>query len=282
MKLMILFFSGTGNTDYVARYIAAGLTDQNIRTEVQSIEQMPADRVSDFDLLVLGFPVYACEAPRLFLEYIEHLEAGAQRGVFVYCTKGAFSGNAVTKVLRRMEQRGYVSFGGASVGMPGSDALSFVGQNSWMARAARNKDYDHLKQADALRTRVMDAIQQLAAGRPTGQLRNAPKARLTGIILGWFVYKLYQWLERRLRQHFWVDDRCSVCGYCVDICPTGNIRIVAEHPNFGNRCQLCLRCIHRCPQQAIQIGKHTVGKFRWQGPKGLFDPLQFRLDRKDD
>jgi hypothetical protein len=42
-----------------------------------------------------------------------------------------------------------------------------------------------------------------------------------------------------------------------------------------------MRCIHRCPEQAIQIGKNTVGKFRWQGPKGQFDPLQIRLRRPD-
>jgi hypothetical protein len=39
---------------------------------------------------------------------------------------------------------------------------------------------------------------------------------------------------------------------------------------------LCLRCLHACPQEAIQIGKLTVDKFRWKGPKGDFKPLRMR------
>jgi hypothetical protein len=37
-----------------------------------------------------------------------------------------------------------------------------------------------------------------------------------------------------------------------------------------------MRCIHGCPEQAIQIGKRTVGKFRWHGPKGQFKPPRLR------
>jgi ferredoxin len=282
MKLLILYFSGTGNTDYVARYLAAGLTDLPIRTEVRSIEQVPADRVRDFDLLALGFPVYACEAPRLLVDYVDSLEAGAGRGVLVFCTKGAFTGNAVVNMLRRMEQRGYVSLGGGGVGMPGSDGLPFLRQDSWVVRAALNKDYDNLPQADKLTIRLRNAIQQLIDGCSAAQLRCQPRSKLAGLLLGWLVSASYRWLEGRLRHRLWVDERCVACGYCVRICPTQNIRIAEGHPAFENRCQLCMRCIHCCPEQAIQLGKNTIGKFRWQGPKAQFDPLEVRPDGRED
>ena len=50
----------------------------------------------------------------------------------------------------------------------------------------------------------------------------------------------------------------------------------AEHAEFADHCALCLRCLHACPQEAIQIGRLTVGKFRWRGPKGDFRPLRMR------
>jgi ferredoxin len=166
--------------------------------------------------------------------------------------------------------------------MPGSDALPFMVQNSWMVRAALKKDYDNLRQADTLTIRLRNAIQHLADGRTAEDLRSAPKPQLPGLLLGWFVTALYRWLEGILQQRFWVDDHCVACGHCTRICPTGNISIVSGHPAFGNRCQLCMRCIHRCPEQAIQIGKNTIGKFRWQGPKGQFNPLQVRPEGTQD
>jgi hypothetical protein len=39
-----------------------------------------------------------------------------------------------------------------------------------------------------------------------------------------------------------------------------------------------MRCIHACPQEAIQIGKVTVDKFRWRGPNGDFKPLRLRAE----
>ena len=35
-----------------------------------------------------------------------------------------------------------------------------------------------------------------------------------------------------------------------------------------------MRCIHQCPQEAVQIGRGTVGKFRWRGSGGDFKPLR--------
>jgi hypothetical protein len=37
-----------------------------------------------------------------------------------------------------------------------------------------------------------------------------------------------------------------------------------------------MRCIHNCPEEAIQIGRATIDKYRWHGPKGDFKPLSLR------
>jgi flavodoxin len=94
MKLIILYFSGTGNTDYVAHYLAK-LDHLPIEIELRSVERQPAEKLTDFDVLAVGFPVYECESPRSFRAYLERLAPGEGRGAFVFCTKGALAGNAV-------------------------------------------------------------------------------------------------------------------------------------------------------------------------------------------
>jgi ferredoxin len=276
MKLLILYFSGTGNTDYVSHYLARRLAHLPVEVEIGSIERIQAARLSRFDLFVLGFPVYACEAPKLLRDYIDSLGPGAGRGALVFCTKGAFAGNALASTLSRLERKGYLALGGASIGMPGSDGLPFMAVDSWPTRAALNKDYDHLRKADRLALRMADIILKLSGGHSVECLRRAPRPRLSGILLGWLFSAVYHWFENWWRERFWVEKTCAGCGKCTRICPTVNIELQAGHPRFGNRCQLCMRCIHSCPQEAIQIGKGTVNKFRWHGPKGQFQPLLMR------
>ncbi|MGD9048241.1 MAG: hypothetical protein PVF77_09325, partial [Anaerolineae bacterium] len=152
LKLRISYFSGTGNTDYVAHYLARRLADLPVMIELQSIEQrlekMRAGAVDDSqtDLLAVGFPVYAGDAPELVRGYLSQLPPGEGRGAFVFCTKGAIAGSAVDRNLARLQARGFVPLGGESIGMPGSDGLAFIGKDSRMARAALEKDYDRLKE----------------------------------------------------------------------------------------------------------------------------------------
>jgi ferredoxin len=288
MKLLFLYFSGTGNTDYVAHYLARRLAQrpallslrprsgQALEVELCTIEHQPAETLADFDLLTAGFPVYAADAPEFFQDYLDQLPPGEGRGAFVFCTKGAYAGGAVRRALQRLAAQGYVPLGGGSVLMPGTDGLSMISKNSWMARKALQKDYDNLKDADRLIEEMTSVLSDLLDGRPAEALRlrlpTHPKASLSDQVWAALYHASENWTRARLH----ADGRCEGCGLCARICPVDNVELCDGHARFCDHCVLCLRCLHACPQEAIQIGKITVGKFRWRGPKGDFKPLRMR------
>jgi ferredoxin len=276
MKLLILYFSGTGNTDYVAHYLADRLADLPLDIELRSVEQQPAETIDDFDVLAVGFPVYECEAPRFLRSYLERLASGEGRGAFVFCTKGAAAGNAVRHNLRRLVQRGYVPLGGASIAMPGSDGLAFIRKDGWLARAALQKDYDRLKAADHLLRRMRKILSSLAEGEPVDSFRQPLPLSVPSVLFEWLWSTLYELFGSYLRIRFWADDRCTGCALCVRLCPVDNVQLHEQRPRFADRCILCMRCIHACPEEAVQIGRGTVDRFRWRGPKGDFKPQRLR------
>jgi ferredoxin len=278
MKLLFLYFSGTGNTDYVTRYLARKLVDAPIEIELCSMERQPPRQVPGFDLLAAGFPVYACDAPGFFHAYLSRLPPGEGRGGVAYCTKGAFAGGAVGRNLQRLAGLGYSPLGGGSVTMPGTDGLAFLSKNSRMARLALEKDYDHLKDADRLADQMAEVISKLQAGNPVESL-SRPLPPRTGIPLSDRLWAyLYEVLGDYARARLRADERCAGCGLCVRLCPVDNVTMLDGRSHFGEHCALCMRCIHACPQEAIQIGKATVDKFRWRGPTGDFRPLQLRAE----
>ena len=279
MKLQILYFSGTGNTDYVAHYLArhlAQIAEPSLEIDLRPIEWQPAHQLEGFDLLAVGFPVYAANSPGLFQDYLDALVPGKGRGAFAFCTKGAYAGGAVQRTLQRLVARSYVPLGGGSVIMPGTDGLAMISQDSWLARKALAKDYDHLQDADRLLGGMSTAIRRLVRGDSTEALRLPLSPRARGTWLDQLWAWSYRLAEGYARDRLYAGNGCTACGLCERICPVRNIELSNGHPQFASRCILCLRCLHACPQAAIQIGRLTVGKFRWRGPKGDFQPLKMR------
>ena len=79
MKTAILYFTGTGNTEFVAWELQAALGADN-PTELFSIETLGEPRgheqLASFDLLLFGTPVYAYNAPRFFVNFLRRLPEG--------------------------------------------------------------------------------------------------------------------------------------------------------------------------------------------------------------
>ncbi len=65
---------------------------------------------------------------------------------------------------------------------------------------------------------------------------------------------------------FTVSDACTSCGHCAAVCPLGNIRLDGGKPVWGTECTHCMACICGCPTSAIEYGRASVGKPRYQCP----------------
>ena len=64
-----------------------------------------------------------------------------------------------------------------------------------------------------------------------------------------------------------INDKCTLCGKCVDVCPFGALEIAGGKVNVNSSCRLCKICIKQCPEQAISIQdkKTSVNKDDWTG-----------------
>lgn len=261
--IQILYFSGTGNTAYIGKLIgeqllAAGHDKNDIR--IDSIETFDA-KTAVYQVLVFGFPVYACSVPDFIEDFIQGLSLGHGKPVYLFTTKGFFSGSVLGDGGRLFALKGYVPAGYADVLMPGSDGLAFMKKSANYVTKIANTDFKD-------QPKVTKMVEQIMASTPTRQLYTT---RIRDAIFGNTLKVLYPIFENRLRRKFRADDSCILCGKCETICPAGNIT-VGTSVEFGDHCYLCMRCVHHCPTEAIQIGRITVNKYRYHGPRGNFKP----------
>lgn len=51
-----------------------------------------------------------------------------------------------------------------------------------------------------------------------------------------------------------VTDACVGCGICEKVCPAGCVHVVEKRAvHIPENCQTCLACAHACPQKAIRL-----------------------------
>ena len=151
MKILITYFSGTGNTAFVAEKLAECLRAAEPRqgrpaATNHTISCTPVERVGDpeltaTDIVVLGFPIYACDAPAPIYEFVRRSVPAPSRAtsapatpVVLFCTKGMVAGSALRRLTRAMTLTRFRVAAGVTILMAGSDALLTSRRGGWYHR----------------------------------------------------------------------------------------------------------------------------------------------------
>ena len=242
---MVLYFSGTGNSRYVARKIAEVSGDERISIG-QKLKSGDFSEIRSEKPLVFVGPVYAGRLPRVMEEYIRKVKfIGTQRAYFIVtCAQTPWV--TVQYVEKLCAEKGFSLLGFNSIVMPQGYIAGGGTQpkevNDKILKAAEPKT---ISIAETIRDKQMLAKEQ-------------PGKAMMSKVLNPIMYSMMI-----SAKGFRVTDKCSGCGKCVQRCPLNNIRLANGKPVWGDRCTHCMACIAGCPNEAIEYGKRTVGKPRY-------------------
>ena len=273
-KILILYFSGTGNTYYVAKKIKDSLKSAGMDIDTISYEKCnPAD-VSNYDVLIFGFPVYGYSMPTFIKKSLKDLKKPKTKAVFIFATYALHPGNALRKSAKLFKKYGFVTIGTGKIKLPGSDGTLFLKEDSTYIKKIDSLVLKQNKSIKALSEKVKNKLTNLISSPNPNLIEEIPHFSMLSILIEILITPIYIILIRWAKTHFYVDQNCTHCGICQKLCPSNNIIVTKDKVIFDNKCFLCLRCINQCPEKAIQIGRFTKGKYRYKGPTGNFNPLK--------
>ena len=88
---MILYFSATGNTEFVAKEVAKRLDDEciNILNRVRENDYTPVYSEKPY---IICAPVYVCEMPMFMASYLKKLKLNGSKDVYFIFTSGGYCG----------------------------------------------------------------------------------------------------------------------------------------------------------------------------------------------
>ncbi len=233
----LAYFSGTGNTEYLARRLADKFARRDIPVRRVRIEAVPPGYLPPAGgILGLAYPVHALNAPSPVYDFIASLPPGEGRRAFI--VKGPadpfFNGGSSHLVIRALAERGWEVFHESMVVMPSNVFIRYPD--------------------DFIRELLRAADNRLE--RITGEVAGGVSRRESPGPLARFLTRHLSRLETRGAKYFGRDLRvspaCDLCGLCARSCPVGNIRREGEKITFGDRCVICMRCLYLCPRGAIR------------------------------
>ncbi len=244
MSIEIYYFSGTGNSMFIAQELKKRLPDCNLIPIVHVLGN--GGIKTDADVIGIVFPIYATTYPNEIRQFIELLDYNKDAYIFAVssrkCRPRVFS--AIDRMLAR--SGGKLS-AARSISMPQNYIPVFTVET-----------HENIKKQDEELMRVLEAFVQDVLNKKMS-IEKAQKLPVRFMIL-YLLVRFFSFLNRKTRyfnlgNRFYSDDKCTGCGLCEKICLIERIRLDNGRPVWDSRisCRLCLACLHYCPAEAIQI-----------------------------
>lgn len=253
---MIFYFSGTGNSKYVAEILGKTLEQPlvNLNDLIRGDECRTGGCFASKAPLVFVTPTYAWRIPRVVKDWIAENTFSGNRDAYFVMTCGSENGNAGQYLQTLCAQKGLRFRGVYGVVMPENYIAMFRAPTLPQAKNIIDRAKPEIEKAAACILEDKDF--------PPQEIRLADKL-YSGIVNRVF-YKLFV-----SAKGFAVTSACIGCGACVQNCPLQNIQLQNGKPVWGNSCTHCMACICRCPKEAIEYKKKSRRQTRYTAERAL-------------
>jgi len=248
---MVIYFSGTGNSEYCARLIASRLGDELIDS-AQFIKHGIAAELISGKPWVFCAPTYAWQLPRVFVDFIRSGNFEGEKRAYFVMTCGGSIGAAGEHIEKLCKEKGLEYMGVLPVVMPENYVAMFP--------------VPEKEKAERMVAIAAKRLEKRVAAIEKGEAFESKKSGAMDKMLSVFVNKgFYGYAVSDKKFH--TTDKCTSCGKCEQVCPLGNVRLEEGIVVWGGNCTHCMACICRCPQDAIEYGKASKGKYRYVCPE---------------
>ena len=272
--MLALYFSGTGNTKYIAE-----LFSRQMDATCFSIETVTdfTSKIKSHDTIAFCYPIYGSRVPLIMREFvIKHMADLTGKKLIIFAVQNFFSGDGA-RVFTDMFWEGTIEVVYAEhFCMPNN-----VCNLPFFRHASKRKIQKYKCRAEIKMSRICNDIKQ-------GIVKKRGFSRFSQW-LGNIQGRAWQGdskevdsitgMEHKNRSGIKIHDGCKVCNLCVIICPMKNLVYRDGAIKQQDNCTVCYRCMNRCPQKAITVLLHRRPKRQYRGMEGGYITTATQTDR---
>jgi ferredoxin len=254
----VYYFSGTGNSYYVAKSIA-----QRIDGKLYPITTLKEGDNIEANILCFVFPVYDFKPPKIVSKIIENTASIRASKVVAIATYGVALSKTLMHFQGSLQKNGTLLTHGYGVKAPHNAMGSSQFTKEEINMRLELAEERIIKISERIAILSSDTIQKTSLFEDYTLIKNiSTLVKLLSIL----IFKGASSLS------FKVTDSCVKCHLCEKICPVDNVKwdVERDSPIFESRCTSCFACVQWCPKMAIQFGNYSftdLGIMNYHHPK---------------
>lgn len=251
-RLIIYYFSGTGNAKRAASWIYDKAGQSGINTRLINI----ADKKNQYEFVpdertLIGFcyPTHGFNAPPIVIRYLLKFPKSDRGNVFLLNTR---AGMKLSKLF-----------------MPGLSGLAQLFPamvlllKGYRIKGMQPMDLpsNWISVHPGLKKKVIDSIFK-RCNRITDQFtehilngKNIYKGLISlpiDLLISPIGVAYYFFGRFMIAKTFFASHNCNNCGLCIKDCPVSAIKEKYGRPYWTFNCESCMKCLNHCPQRAIE------------------------------
>lgn len=251
-KILIYFFSGTGNAKRIALWIYESATEIGIECHLMNIAHEPLKQNAAVDkdaLLIFISPIHGFNYPKITLDFIRRFPAGTNRVVLMNTRAGMKIGSWVTPGLTGiafylssfwLRNKGYKIAGQIPYDMPSNWISLHPALNENTVKYIHQTNHDRVKKHFSV---FLEGKKLFLSRKEIIQDILVAPISLLYYFIGRFI----------IAKTFYANQHCDNCGICIKECPVSAIKQIEERPFWTIHCESCMRCMNFCPKKAIEV-----------------------------
>jgi len=262
MKTEIYYFSGTGNSLYIARELKKRLPGVSL---IPIVKLLKKDRITAAaESVGFIFPVYLTTLPAPVRLFLEKLDISRTKYIFSVATRIGTFAVANRNIERILKLKGKSLDAQFFINMAGNSPTGLKpgkGDKKWADKISK-KNITLIE--STLKSRLSEISGMIKAKKkfPEKTLNN-PLFSILERVMYYLTYKT------NVNIGYYTDNSCTGCGKCSEVCLSGKVKIIKKKPVWqrGVNCFYCYACFNVCPFQSILIkDKYTYKNGRYIHP----------------
>ncbi len=260
-RIIVFYFSGTGNAKSTAEWIISYAKNQDIETVLINISESNSYKMDEIDsdtLIGFCYPTHGFNAPPIVLRFINSFSRGSS-DVFLLNTRAGMklyklftpglSGIALLLPALILKFKGYRIRGCRSIDLPSN----WISLHPGLKKKVVESVFKRCK-------RITDSFTEkiLSRKKVYRALYELPiDLAISPIAIGYYFYGRFA-----IAKTFFASYKCDSCGLCIRSCPVNAIELVDNRPFWSFSCESCMKCMNNCPKLAIETA-HSFTFLVW-------------------
>lgn len=238
-KRIILYFTATGNSLYVARQLAGE------NTELLSIPQMVKQGKYEFQADEIGivYPIFGQMPPNQVRKFLSkaRLDAPYRFAVLTYGNGKMVATSLFDELTRKL-------------GKPFHYVSTILMVDNFLPAFDMNEQIKIDKHIPESLARIQSDLKERKHWIEPAETSDTEPFRAFLASRGINPEEGYRMQSEKC---FVIQANCIGCGACTQVCPRGNYELTSQGVETRGDCDFCFACIQNCPQKAIVFAEDS-------------------------